>query len=368
MMKNVTTGNIHLIKNKIAKFKRTGVALALATCMAFSLTGCAMLENTKVVFTTGFDDNELFRIEDRSCLESEFMVYLVNMQNSYEAGFGGDIWNVNIGSESMEGYVKDKCLSTISQVKAMNLLAAETGIELSEVEVGTASDAASEYFSLLNDDEKTAMGNIDEATLSVMYQEYALADKLYNYIIRDINPEISDDEARTITVEQIVLNTWTLDSKGEKVLLEGSEKEAVRNRAVQIKREIDDGTDFSVLMEQYNEAEEGTISIGKGEVSSEVETAAFNLDNGEVSSIIEAPDAYVILKCISTFNREETEANKIRIVEEKKREVFGEQYDAFASKLSRILNQGLYDKIHIAGAENVKNNSFFDVYRDHFGE
>ena len=368
MIKNVTTGNIRLIKNRIFKLTRRGAALALAAFLTFSLTGCSLLNNTKVVFTTGFKENELFRIEDRSCLESEFMVYLVNTQNAYEAGFGSEIWNVNIGDENMEGYVKDKCLSTISQVKAMNLLAVESGIELTEAEMGAAADAASEYFSSLNDDEKKAMGDIDEETLVLMYQEYALADKLYNYIIRDINPEISDDEARTITVEQIVLNTWTLDSKGEKVMLEGSEKEAVKNRARQIQREIGEGTDFSVLMEQYNEAEEGTVSIGKGDVNSEIETAAFNLDNGEVSGIIEAPDSYVILKCVSTFNREETEANKIRIVEEKKHEVFGEQYDAFASKLSRILNEGLFDKIHIADTEDVKNSSFFEIYKNHFTE
>ena len=368
MMKKVTAGEKQLIKNSMNGIRKVGAVLALTIFLSTSLTGCAAIENTRVVFTTGFQENELFRIEDRSCLESEFMVYLVNSKNTYEYGFGSEIWDVNIGNDSMESYVKDKCLSTISQVKAMNLLAAETGIELTEAEISVATDAAKEYFSSLNDDEKKAMGNIDEETLSLMYQEYATADKLYNYIIRDINPEISDDEARTITVEQIVLNTWTLDSNGERVMLEGSDKEAVRNKALQIQREIGEGTDFSVLMEQYNEAEEGTVSIGKGDRDSEIETAAFNLDNGEISGIIESEDAYVILKCISTFNREETEANKIRIVEEKKREVFGEQYDAFASELSRILNQGLYDKIHITGMENVKNSSFFEIYKNYFTE
>ena len=354
-------------KNRIIKALRAVAVILCSLSFTIPMTGCAALENTKVVFTTGFKENELFRIEDRSCTLSEFMVYLVNSQNTYESGFGRDIWNVSVGDEDMEGYVKDRCLSTISQVKAMNLLAKETGIELTESEISTANEAAGEYFSALNDDEKKAMGNIDEETLSMMYQEYALADKIYNYIIRDINPEISDDEARTITVEQIVLNTWKLDSKGNKILLEGSDKQEIKNKALQIQRQIREGTDFSVLMEQYNEAEEGTVSIGKGDMSAEIETAAFNLDNGEISGIIETPESFVILKCISTFNREETEANKIRIVEEKKREVFGEQYDAFASGLSRILNHGLYNKIHIDDSEDVKNSSFFDVYREYFG-
>ncbi|WP_051656598.1 peptidylprolyl isomerase [Butyrivibrio sp. AE3004] len=344
------------------------VTVALSTFLSTSLSGCANISNTKIVLTTGFTDNELFRIEDLSCTEPEYLVYLVNSQNTFETGFGTDIWNVTVGDSDMENYIKDKCLSTVAQVKAMNLLARESGIELSEDETAKAKAAASEYYSSLNEDEKKAMGHITEEQLVIMYEEYATADKLYDYIIRDINPEISDDEARTITVEQIVLNTWKLDSMGQKIAFEDSERSAVKNTAEQILRQVREGTDFSVLMEEYNQAEEGTVTIGKGDVSAEIETAAFNLDNGEVSSIIETDDAYVILKCISTFNREETEANKVRIVEEKKQEVFGEKYDAFASKLSRVLNEDLYRKIHVTESENVKTRSFFEIYRKHYSE
>lgn len=46
-----------------------------------------------------------------------------------------------------------------------------------------------------------------------LYREYAMADKVYQLIIQDINPEISDDEARKITVQQIFLQQhpriWT---------------------------------------------------------------------------------------------------------------------------------------------------------------
>ncbi len=355
-------------KNTIRKIKKTIAAIMLSSTMAFSLTGCANLENTKIVLITGFTENELFRIEDKSCSEAEFMVYLMNTQSTYEAGFGDGIWNVNIGDESMESYVKDKCLSTIAQVKAMNLLAVESGIELTESEISNAHQAASEYYSTLTDADIKAMKGINEETLQTMYVEYATADKLYDYIIRDINPEISDDEARTITVEQIVLNAWELDSMGERVALEGAARDSVKSTAMHILNQINEGTDFSVLMEQYNEADEGTVSVGKGDVSPEIESAAFNLDNGEVSSIIETNDTYVILKCISTFNREETEANKIRIVEEKKREVFGEQYDEFSAKLSRVMNEELYKKIHIAQTETPLASNFFDVYRSHFGD
>ncbi|MBE5843688.1 MAG: peptidylprolyl isomerase [Butyrivibrio sp.] len=352
-----------MMKRKLCKI----IAIA-ALGLSFCLSGCANLNNTKLVLTTGFQDNELFRIEDISCTLPEFMVYLVNSQDAYVAGFGREILDVNVGDTSMEDGIKENCLATIAQVKAMNLLAVQNGIELTESERAQAQAAAEEYYSSLNEDEIKAMKNITQSQIATLYEEYATANKLYEYIIRDINPEISDDEARTITVEQIVLNTWKLDSMGEKVSVSESEKNSIYATAKQIKQQLMDGVDFDVLIEQYNEADEGTVSFGKGEVDEKIEEVAFNLDTGEVSNIIETEEAYVILKCISTFNREETEANKIRIVEERKREVFGEQYDVFVAGLSRIINTELWKSIKLDDSENVHTTSFFEVYRKYFEE
>ena len=73
-------------------------------------------------------------------------------------------------------------------------------MELSDQETEMAKEAAKAYFSSLNDTEKVQMG-VTEEVIAGLYAEYALANKVYQFIIRDINPEISDDEARTITVQ-----------------------------------------------------------------------------------------------------------------------------------------------------------------------
>ncbi len=339
---------------------------ALTGAFIVTCSGCADLDSTKVVLTTGFTGNELFRIEDMSCPLSEFMVYYINYKDEYENNFGTDIWQVEDEGASFEEKVKENCLSTIAQVKAMNLLAQEKGIELTEQEISQAQSAADEYYDSLTDEEKSAMKNITKDEIFTLYKEYALADKLYEYIIKDINPEISDDEARTITVKQIVFKTYTLDSNGQKVPVSDEEKETIRKKAEDVARQLKEGADFDALEELYNEADEGTVSFGKGDVDQVVEDAAFNLDTGEVSGVIEANDYFVILQCISTFNREETEANKVRIVEERKREVFGEQYDAFTASLSKVLNTDLWNKIETPTSENISTTSFFDVYKKYF--
>ena len=58
---------------------------------------------------------------------------------------------------------------------------------------------------------------VTEETVTGLYAEYALANKVYQFIIRDINPEISDDEARTITVQHVLIKTYALDGTGKRI-------------------------------------------------------------------------------------------------------------------------------------------------------
>ena len=332
------------------------------------LTGCGFSDETKkVVFTTGFSDNEIFRIEDSVCSIQEIMVYLINTQNGYESTFGAEIWDTQTDDGTVAQQLKESILAKVAQIKAMNLLANDMEIVLETSELETARTAAKAYYETLSPEDVEAMCGVTEDTIFQIYSEYALADKLYDYIIRDINPEISDDEARTITVEQIFLKTYDLDASGEKVPFNDSAKNTVYLKAKSIKNQLVEGTNFEELMSEYNEAEESTISFGKGEMEEAYETAAFNLGTEEISDVVELEDGYVIIKCVTTFNREETEYNKIRIVAERKREVFGQQYDAFVDTLTKELNEELWDSITVTSDENVKTNSLWTVYNEYFG-
>lgn len=335
--------------------------------IAVLLTGCGLSDNTKIVFTTGFGAKEVFRIEDSSCSLSEVMVYLVNMQNEYENSLGSQIWDVELdGDTTLEDRLKEKALSSIAQVKTMDLLAQMNEVTLSDEELEKASKAGEEYFSSLTDAEIEAMDNVSQETITSLYSEYALANKVYEYIIKDINPEISDDEARTITVEQILIKTYTLDENGQRVEMSATDKAEAYSKATEVLAQINDGVSFETLMDEYNEADESTISFGKGEKDSAYEEAAFNLGTGEVSGIVENSDGYNIIKCISTFNREETEANKVKIVEMRRTQVFSEHYDEFASKISRDINSKLWEQVTLPKGDDITTDTFFEVYAKYF--
>lgn len=329
--------------------------------------GCQKSDtDTKLVLYTGFKKDEVFRIETMSCMLPEIMVYLTNTQDQYESVFGKEIWKTDLDGVTLEENIKETVLAQLAQIKTMNLLAEKHGVTLDENEIKKVQEAAKEYYLSLNETEREVL-QVDEEMINKLYAEFALANKVYEYIIKDINPEISDDEARNITVQYVLIKTYIRDGTGKKI-------EYSENAKQDVLRQIEDihelagqeDSDFEELVLQYSEGEKGSISFGKGEMDPAFEVAAFNLETGEISEIVETQQGYNIIKCINTFNREETDANKVKIVEKRREEVFGQEYDAFITSLTRTINEPLWEEVTFVENEEVKTSNFFDIFNQYF--
>ena len=109
-----------------------------------------------------------------------------------------------------------------------------------------------------------------------------------------------------------------------------------------------------------------TYSFGKGEMDITFEETSFSLETYEISEVIETESGYHIIKCISTFDREQTDLSKLEILEERRREVFGQEYDAFVATLARQLNSSLWETIELIYDSKVTTMDFFDVYEEYF--
>lgn len=334
--------------------------------MLMLLTGCGE-KNTKIVLHTGFAKNEVFRVEQMSCSLPELMVYLTTTQSRYEKVYGERIWETSLEGVTLEDNMKDMVLAQLSQIKAMNLLAEQEKIELSKEEAKKVEEAAEVFYKTLSKEEIKHL-NADRELIRKLYKEYAIANKVYYYLIKDINPEVSDDEARTITVDHILIKTYFMDEKNQKVEYNAEQKREAFSKAQEVLQKAESGVSFDSLIAAYNEDSQSQYSFRKGEMNQGFETAAFNLGKGEISEIIETEYGYHIIKCITTFNQEETDANKIKIVEKKREEVFGQRYADFAAGLTKAVNEELWENIALIRDAEIDTSEFFDIYQEYLGE
>ena len=346
---------------------RRNVILATILIMVMLLAGCGDLSDVRVVMSVGMSKDEVFRVDDMTCSRTEMLVYISNIAGEYVDVYGRDIFEASVEGETLGENVKQLALAKLSQVKVINLLALDRGVEPTEELLSVINEATDEYLESISEEELSRY-QIDRDKIYDMYYEYGMSKLMYSTIIKDINPEISDDEARTITVEHILLKTFDIDENGNRVELDSFTKEEKKRLAEELVQRIEGGENFETLAAEYSEDENLTYAFGKGEMDAVFENAAFNLSSGEVSGVVETEFGYHIIKCISTFNREITDENKVKILKNRRDQAFRDIYDDFEENVSRELNDKIFDSLPDMKDERIGSKNFFDVFEDRWNE
>ncbi len=221
-----------------------------------SLTGCGLPGNTRVVLTTGLAGDQLFKVGKSVCTLPEAMIYVMDYKQQYETAYGVEMWQHDFGGMTLEEYVKETIIAQLASIKAVTLLTKENDITLDDSEKEKITQAANEYYDALTEDQKTYM-NVEKSDVEDLLTAHVLSEKAYSEITKDVNTEVSDDEARIITIQQI-----RLDSP--------------ENAAI-VKTRLDEGKDFGTVAAAYNKDTQTTVTLGRGEKEAAYEEAAFSL-------------------------------------------------------------------------------------------
>ena len=330
----------------MTKSIRKRMAVLLSTVMlAGSFSGCGLMENTEIVFTTGLSGDQLFKIGKSVCTLPEAMIYVMDYQRQYEGVYGVEMWEHDFGGITFEQYVKDTIVDQLASMKAITLLADDYEVSLSDEEQNKVSQAAEEYFDALSG-EQTEYMDLKLEDVEDLYRDHVLSGKVYEEITKDVNTEVSDDEARIITVQQIRLDS--------------------AETAESVKAQLDEGRDFASLASTYSLDSQVTYTFGRGEHDSAFEEAAFALENDQTSGIIETEDGYYILKCVNNFDQEATEANKVTMVEKRRDELFGDVYDQLVAETPSQFNNRLWEKVHFADWTGEFPPDFLEICEQYF--
>lgn len=331
--------------NRIRKKRILIPMLSMVLLVMSLLSGCK--GKTQIVLTTPLNENELFRIGDEVCTVEEAKVFLTTTRNQYEQLIQPDMWDKDFGGMSLEEYVKESILGQLTQIKSMALMAQEREIVLDESETKAIAAAAKEYYQSLTAEELSYLG-ITLEQVQKLYTQYALSEKLYEELTADVDTEVSDDEARSITVQQIYIPKTNENAKAQ---AEEAHEKAIAEDA-----------DFEAIALAYSADGETEASYRKGAAEAALETVVFSLDINEISNVVEGESGYYIVKCISSFNREETDANKAEIIAQRKSEAFDVVYQEFIQQQPSQFNDELWKKLDLQSDGAVSTSNFFGVY------
>lgn len=325
--------------------KKLAVLLAAAV-MTGSFSGCGLMENTEIVFTTGLSGEQLFKIGKSVCTLPEAMIYVMDYQRQYEGVYGVEMWEHDFGGITFENYVKDTIVDQLASMKAITLLAGDYEVSLSSDEEEKVSQAAEDYYGALTEEQIEYM-DLELKDVESLYRDHALSGKVYEEITKDVNTEVSDDEARIITVQQIRLDS--------------------AETAQSVKEQLDEGRDFAAVASSYSLDSQVTYTFGRGEHDAAYEEAAFALENDQVSDVIETEDGYYILKCVNNFDQEATEDNKVTMVEKRRDELFESVYEKLVADTPSQFNSRLWEKVHFADWTGEMPPDFLAIYEEYLG-
>jgi len=319
--------------------------------VATLLSGCTIGDTEYVLDLNAVGRNDVLSINGEECSKEEARLYLCNYQNLYGNEYGINLWGYDFSVEeapaTLEEYVKDITILQLSNIMCMNQLAKEMDIELTKEEEELLKQVTSAYYDSLSEEELAYM-ELEKKELQNFYTKYAVAEKLYNTLTQGVNEEVSIDEARVISVQQIYVTT--------------------KSAANEVLEELEEGSKFIHVANSYNEAKIIETTYARGELPKDVEKAAFALDNNEVSDMIETDDGYYFFYCLSKNEVELTEKNKENIIAKRRKEQFDDVFEAFVKDSEFQLNQKVWESIIIDTSGNITTDSFFEVYNTYFHE
>lgn len=346
--------------------KKRWIVLIVVSALIIGSLLTIKLTNTQLILTGHFSSDTLFRVKGRTCQLSEGKIYLANTVYGYEELYGKELFDQDFNGVDSETFFKENVLGRLSKIKVLNNLAEKWEVTLTKEEKEAAKKAASAYYKELGEKKTKELGT-SEKQLTLMYEEYALAKKAFEFFTSSSNIEVSEDEARVIVVWHMFFKTYERDEKGEVVSVSEKDKATQYQKAQNVLGMLKEGADFATLAENYSEDEKVEYSIGRGEMPEAFDKAAFNLEEGQVSEIVETPYGYHIIKCISDFEKRETAQNKKKILKEKQNEEFEKIYESYIGKLSVNVNTGKWDKVTLRSVKDIKTKSFFTIYDEYFG-
>ena len=317
------------------KLKKMLAVILMASLM---LAGCG-----KVKLSTGLSKNVFARIGGNK-IDMSFVYLLLGEQKClYENTLDNSVWTQRIGNVSMEEYVKNEVSDTVKHIQILKNMADDMDVSISSDEKERIDEAAQAYYKGV-----TATEDFSVDTVKMYYEDVLLAQKVFYNVTKDVDTEVSEDEARVISVQYIFFSVLQEDENGRTVEISPNEKQKKKVKAAEILEKIRAGEDFSKFAIENSDDKQSSLEFGRGQYSEEFENAAFKLEVGEVSDIVEASNGYYIIKCSNDNVESDYDKRAKEVVLSRRNSLFASYYSEFVADIECEINEKYWSDIRIA--------------------
>ena len=262
-------------------------------------------------------------------------------ESYYTSYFGENFWTMDMGTDdegnatTFEDYVKEQVVTQIKQVIVLNNKAEEVECSLTDED----KEQCAEYAKAFAEDESgkaiLAECGATEEDMQEIYEENALASKVQEYMIKDTDTNVSDDEARKTTISRVVFATTKTDDDGNTVDMTDDEKAQVLATAQAAQEELKAGKSIADIAEaqEYTNIDE-TFAAGESEEGEAFEKMLAGMKDGDITQEVqECDNGYVIAQLTAYTDADATAENKETIIAERQQEKFKEVYDEWTKDL-----------------------------------
>lgn len=290
-------------------------------------------------FSFGLTGKTYAKAGDQKISMMAAKILLADEKSSFEKIYGNNVWSQKTGDVTMQDAVKDKVKTKLSRIVLMNKAAKDAGIVLSKDERSAVKAAAEEYKKSLRSDQIKSFKATEEQ-LEDMFTSFKIADKYYEYLTANMKVEVSEDEARVITIQYLSLTD--------------------ENQAQEALEKLNAGTPFATVAGMYANGQEFETDVKRGELDQTLEDALYELKSGETSGVIAAGGKFVIARVTTDNAESKTDANLEKLTQERILQKFNESFEGKETGTFVETNNWSYN--HVKWDDLPKSDKTFDEF------